>query len=60
MGKLVRDGIPDLIRADGRTPATRTLSSHAFLAALLDKLVEEAAASKRRTRGGFDDRIWLH
>lgn len=42
MGKLVRDRIPDLIRADGRVPVIRTLDSNEYLAALLDKLVEEA------------------
>ncbi|MCX5046481.1 nucleoside triphosphate pyrophosphohydrolase [Aldersonia sp. NBC_00410] len=42
MGKLVRDRIPELIRADGRTPSVRTLDADDYLAALLDKLVEEA------------------
>lgn len=42
MGKLVRDRIPELIRADGRTPSIRTLDVDEYLAALLDKVVEEA------------------
>jgi predicted house-cleaning noncanonical NTP pyrophosphatase (MazG superfamily) len=42
VGKLVRDRIPELIRADGRTPTISTLDADGYLAALLDKLVEEA------------------
>lgn len=42
MGKLVRDLIPDIIRADGRTPDTRVLVADEYEHALLDKLVEEA------------------
>jgi predicted house-cleaning noncanonical NTP pyrophosphatase (MazG superfamily) len=42
VGKLVRDRIPELIRADGRTPQIRTLDADEYLLALLDKLVEEA------------------
>jgi predicted house-cleaning noncanonical NTP pyrophosphatase (MazG superfamily) len=43
MGKLVRDRIPEIIRAQGRTADTRALGDDAYRAALLDKLVEEAA-----------------
>lgn len=42
MGKLVRDKIPDLIRADGRQPTTRVLDEHEYRAALHAKLHEEA------------------
>lgn len=42
MGKLVRDGIPNLIRADGRDPEVRRLDREAYELALLDKLLEEA------------------
>ncbi|MFW0873595.1 nucleoside triphosphate pyrophosphohydrolase [Rhodococcoides corynebacterioides] len=42
MGKLVRDKIPALIRAEGREPDTRTLSDDDYEKALRDKLVEEA------------------
>jgi hypothetical protein len=43
MGKLVRDKIPDMIRASGRTPHVRTLSTAEYRTALLDKLCEEVA-----------------
>lgn len=41
-GKLVRDLIPDLIRAEGRKPEVRYLTGDALIAALGAKLVEEA------------------
>lgn len=43
VGKLVRDGVPELIRKPGRTPHFVTLSVAAYRDALLDKLHEEAA-----------------
>ena len=43
MGKLVRDRIPEIIAADGRTPAVRILDQEEFDAALLNKLDEEVA-----------------
>lgn len=43
MGKLVRDKIPDLITASGRTPKVRVLEEDAYRVALCDKLDEEAA-----------------
>jgi len=49
MGKLVRDGIPDLIRARGAEPATRVLDGAEFDAALRDKLVEEALEVRSAT-----------
>lgn len=42
-GKLVRDRIPEIIRADGRTPSIRVLDASAYEAALHEKLLEEAA-----------------
>ena len=42
-GKLVRDRIPDLIRAEGRRPILEVLDASERRPALLDKLVEEAA-----------------
>ncbi len=42
MGKLVRDRIPEIIEAEGRTPRTRILGDTAYESALMDKLVEEA------------------
>lgn len=41
MAKLVRDRIPELIRASGRTPVIRTLSDDEYWAALDAKLDEE-------------------
>lgn len=42
-GKLVRDRIPEVIKADGRKPKVRRLSGEALLAALDGKLDEERA-----------------
>lgn len=42
MGKLVRDRVPEIISAEGRTARIRALGDQAYEAALLDKLVEEA------------------
>jgi predicted house-cleaning noncanonical NTP pyrophosphatase (MazG superfamily) len=41
--KLVRDGIPDIIRQSGRRCETATLDDELYRRALLDKLVEEAS-----------------
>ena len=41
MGKLVRDKIPEIIKADGKEPITRVLSEHEFLNELDKKLIEE-------------------
>jgi predicted house-cleaning noncanonical NTP pyrophosphatase (MazG superfamily) len=43
MGKLVRDKIPDIIRADGREPDTRRLDEQEYVRELHAKLLEEAA-----------------
>ena len=40
-GKLVRDGIPALISAEGRTPVVEKLTGVALLDALYAKLTEE-------------------
>jgi predicted house-cleaning noncanonical NTP pyrophosphatase (MazG superfamily) len=52
-GKLVRDRIPELVRADGFEPFTRVLSGDEYQVALRDKLAEEVdellAASPERT-----------
>ena len=42
-GKLVRDKIPEIIRADGKTPITRILSDEEYLQELDIKLNEEVA-----------------
>ena len=49
VNKLVRDGIPDLIAAGGRTADYRVLSPTEFRANLEDKLDEELA-EYRETR----------
>ena len=41
-GKLVRDRIPEIIRASGREPVTRILDDAEFETALRHKLLEEA------------------
>lgn len=41
LGKLVRDKIPAIMAASGRTAEVQTLDHAAYLAALLDKLDEE-------------------
>lgn len=43
MGKLVRDKIPQIIIADGRTPIVRTLSDEEYISELDRKLNEEVA-----------------
>jgi len=45
--KLVRDKIPDLIRQQGQTPLTRTLSAQEYSAELEKKLDEEVAEFHR-------------
>lgn len=40
--KLVRDKIPEIIKADGGAPKTRILASQEFIIELLKKLKEEA------------------
>jgi hypothetical protein len=71
-GKLVRDRIPEIIRAQGGRPVSATLDGAAYARALRHKLVEEAgevaragddiirhADGKRAARGGFERRLWL-
>ncbi len=45
--KLVRDKIPDLIRAQGETPLTRILDTEEYLQCLEAKLDEEVAEYRR-------------
>ena len=40
-GKLVRDRIPEIIRANGEVPVTRELDDKEYLAELVKKLKEE-------------------
>lgn len=39
--KLVRDNIPEIIRAEGKLPVIRTLTDDEYVAALTKKLQEE-------------------
>ena len=43
MNKLVRDRIPEIIEASGKTCKTRILSQNEYLEALDQKLIEELA-----------------
>lgn len=43
MGKLVRDKIPEIIKADGKTPITRILEQDEYLSELDRKINEEVA-----------------
>ncbi|BBZ18632.1 phosphoribosyl-ATP pyrophosphohydrolase [Mycolicibacterium gadium] len=43
VGKLVRDRIPDIIRASGRTPHVTIMRPDTYRRALIDKLREEVA-----------------
>jgi predicted house-cleaning noncanonical NTP pyrophosphatase (MazG superfamily) len=47
--KLVRDRIPEIIRANGDRPVTRVLGDADYRAALLAKLVEEAGEASQAT-----------
>lgn len=71
MGKLVRDNIPDIIRASGRTPADRfkvrdeaadvlevVISLTAYHGFSLNDVAREANR-RRNERGGFTKRLWL-
>ena len=40
--KLVRDRMPEIIRADGQLPVTRILDQAGYRSALVAKLLEEA------------------
>ena len=51
MGKLVRDRIPDIIRADGGDPLIRVLPRDEYRLALLDKLVEESTEARDAPSG---------
>ena len=45
--KLVRDKIPEIIRAEGRQCVVESMSEEGYLVALLEKLVEEAVEAKQ-------------
>jgi predicted house-cleaning noncanonical NTP pyrophosphatase (MazG superfamily) len=49
MGKLVRDKIPEIIEASGRTPLFYETSGHNYWEFLIDKLLEEAREASEHT-----------
>ena len=51
--KLVRDRIPEIIESDGHHAFTRILDGQDYRAALLAKLVEEAAKPRARRLTSF-------
>lgn len=55
--KLVRDRIPDIIRADGQTPVVEVLSTSQRRPALLAKLAEEAAAAAAAADGDLAEEL---
>jgi len=56
-GKLVRDRIPEIIRADGRRPVVEVLPPGQRRRALLDKLVEEAAEAAAAGQGDLAEEL---
>ena len=57
MGKLVRDRIPDLIRASGRFPRVKTLTTGSYRHALIEKLHEEVGelAAEQTSEGVLEE-----
>lgn len=54
LNKLVRDNIPDIIKADGGVPSVRVLDDGPYTDALFDKLLEEAE-EVRAARGDMSE-----
>ena len=50
-GKLVRDKVPELIRANGEIPTIRTMDTDEYRRELLYKLIEEAEEVRK---AGYD------
>ena len=57
MGKLVRDGIPALIRASGGRPDVRILDEAEYKAALLAKLDEECGEAVQATPDNLEEEL---
>ena len=53
--KIVRDNIPEIVRAAGRRPAVRILSGAEYQKALEEKLAEETGEYERAAKNGTDD-----
>jgi predicted house-cleaning noncanonical NTP pyrophosphatase (MazG superfamily) len=49
VGKLVRDRIPEIIRANAEVPVVRTLTAAEYQEALRDKLLEECEEARLAT-----------
>jgi predicted house-cleaning noncanonical NTP pyrophosphatase (MazG superfamily) len=49
--KLVRDRMPEIIRADGHQPVTRILDQAGYRSALVAKLLEEAQEASAAPAG---------
>lgn len=56
--KLVRDKIPEIIKNNGGTPFTETLSDEEYIEMLNQKLLEEVN-EYLESRGGFENKILL-
>ena len=56
--KLVRDRIPEIIRADGKICITEVLSETCYLE-MLDSQLEQVRQEKAARRGSFDEKILL-
>lgn len=57
MGKLVRDRIPEIIRAGGGDPVVTVLGDADYREALLEKLFEEAAELREASAAGVAEEI---
>lgn len=57
MSKLVRDGIPDLMRAQGQQPNTRNLGEDEYIVELWAKLQEEVDELANATVDGVAEEI---
>ncbi|GAA4186520.1 hypothetical protein GCM10022252_18630 [Streptosporangium oxazolinicum] len=57
MGKLVRDRIPEIIRAGGGDPVVTVLGDADYREALLEKLFEEATELRGASAAGVAEEI---
>lgn len=57
VGKLVRDRIPEIIRAGGGDPVVTVLGDADYREALLEKLFEEAAELREASAAGVAEEI---
>jgi predicted house-cleaning noncanonical NTP pyrophosphatase (MazG superfamily) len=55
--KLVRDRIPEIVHASGRTCETRTLAEDEYRAALRAKLIEEAEEAATASPGDLPSEL---